>query len=749
MPSVKQIIQGYRIEAAVALFCCLVIVVVWTATVKRINFERASAIDAVMKQNSNLAIAFEEHTARTLKSVDQTLQFIRGQYPELGKALDLRKMIASGEIDGSIFASLGITDTKGNLVASSRSVPPVNFSKQETFRRLQQSKTDDVWVGAPTPGRVAGRVIFSLSRRITRPDGSFGGTVFAGIDPAYFTTFYEKTDLGKEGVVSLARRDGISLVRRSGTRNSYGENLRGTTLLAEQAQSPAGNFAGVGKLDRIRRFYSYRTLAQYPVIVVVGTSEQEALATFNENARDYYLRATGVSLLILLFGTALITTQLRQRRVTDQLARREILYRATFNQAAIGIAHSDFNGRPIRANNKLCDMLGYTEAELKKLSFRELTYSPDRPAVLTRDRLLAPDGPPSLELEKRYLRKDGQPIWVMVSVSLVRDPQDKPDYLITVVQDVSTRKFAEERLRKLVHAIEQSPAQTVITDVDGRVEYVNPKFTTVSGYALPELVGKTLAAIRSGITPLAVYQDMWQTILSGREWRGEIQNRKKNGELYWEYEVISPLKDEQGAISNFIAVKEDITERRELEQRLLRQAHYDGLTQLPNRVLCYDRLQQSISHAQRRRLQAGVLFIDLDHFKEVNDTLGHGVGDQLLQQAAQRLKAAVRAEDTAGRLGGDEFLIILSEIADGRDCRAFAQKLIATLAQPFELAGRKLTVTASIGIATYPEDGDNVDTLIRNADAAMFRAKSFGRNCYHFYGGAANSPSFGLTAAGS
>lgn len=734
MPSIRQALKLHYSELAVAVFCLAVIVVLWATTIDRIRSERAETISAVYKQNSNLAIAYEEHTVRTLKSVDQVLLSIKSQYETRGPKANLQRLIESGVIDGELFVVLEVLDENGRLIASNSKFQPVNFAHENYFEAHRQQRLNAMLIGAPLKGRLAGRVIFPMSRRINKENGSFGGVVFAGIDPSYFTTFYEKTDLGKMGAVSLIGLDGIALVRRAGEHSTFGEDLHGTTLLERHAQSPVGNFTGVGRIDRVPRFFSYRTAQQYPLIVSVGTAEDEALASFHEHERDYYVRTAVASLLAALFGTGLIAALWRRRRAADALARSDIQFRTYFTLAAVGIAHTDFSGKFLRINRKLCEMLGYTEEEMLMHSFRTVSHPEDIPDMTIRQRMLAGDAMAVAETrEKRYVRKDGSVMWAIIAVTLVRDLKGNPDYFVTVVQDISERKRMEERLRKFSHAIEQSPAQTVITDTQGRIEYVNPKFSEVTGYAADELIGKTPAVIKSGVTPIEVYQELWRTILAGREWQGEVQNRRKNGELYWEYEVISPLKNERGEIVNFIAIKEDITERKEMRDLLVHQAHYDSLTQLPNRLLCYDRLRQAINYAQRRKTIVGVLFIDLDRFKGVNDALGHAFGDLLLQQVAQRMKANIRSEDTAARLGGDEFMIVLAEVAEANDCRLFAQKLMVSLSKPFQLDGHELYVTASIGIATYPHDGEDVETLIKNADAAMFRAKDLGRNGYRFY----------------
>ncbi len=307
------------------------------------------------------------------------------------------------------------------------------------------------------------------------------------------------------------------------------------------------------------------------------------------------------------------------------------------------------------------------------------------------------------------------------------------DYYTAFIRDISERKATEDDLRKLSRAVEQSSSSVVITDLQGDIEYVNPRFTENTGYAKEEVLGKNSRLLKSGVQSDQTYQELWQTITADKEWRGELCNRKKSGDLFWEYASISPIKDANRSITHFLAVKEDITLRKEYEARLIQQANYDGLTGLPNRVLVMDRLSHAIGGAKREETGISVFFIDLDRFKDINDTLGHNIGDRLLVDIGTRLKNCVRDMDTVGRLGGDEFLLILQGLNDPQKIEKVAKKLLSALGKPIILDNRELITSASIGIAVYPDDGSSSQVLLRNADAAMYQAKSQGRNTYRFF----------------
>lgn len=300
-------------------------------------------------------------------------------------------------------------------------------------------------------------------------------------------------------------------------------------------------------------------------------------------------------------------------------------------------------------------------------------------------------------------------------------------------RETARRATLEERVQTLLGAVEHIPVSMLITDAHGVIEYVNPRFCTNSGYAPEEVIGRRPSLFKSGHTPPETYRDMWQTIRDGREWKGEFYNRRKDGECYWEKTSIAPLLGPDGAIRHFVAVKEDITEVKDAERRAWQRAHYDPLTELPNRVLFEDRLNQAIARATRSGKLLALMFVDLDRFKQVNDTLGHSAGDELLQEAALRLKGCVRESDTVSRMGGDEFVILLCDLNSDEEAAMIAGRINDALASPFDLDAGEARIGVSIGIAVYPRDGHTAAALMKNADTAMYWGKDGGRNTYRFF----------------
>lgn len=314
--------------------------------------------------------------------------------------------------------------------------------------------------------------------------------------------------------------------------------------------------------------------------------------------------------------------------------------------------------------------------------------------------------------------------------------------IVDLEDEVGSHKLTADNLRKLSQAIEQSPVSVMITDLQGDIEYVNPQLCKITGYEAEELIGENPRILKSGHTPEIQFKNMWNAITSGQSWSGELYNKKKNGDLFWENVTVSPIKNSENKSTHYLAIKEDISMRKDYEERLLYQASYDKLTDLPNRTLAYDRIQQAIANAIREEKHIALLYMDFDHFKNVNDTLGHGAGDEFLRYMAGRLKGCVRDFDTVARLGGDEFLIMLLETDESEVSQAptfeeivkhKAEDLLRRISKPCIIHEMEFSVTASVGIAIFPQDGDDPHVLLRNADTAMYRGKRKGRDTYEMF----------------
>lgn len=295
------------------------------------------------------------------------------------------------------------------------------------------------------------------------------------------------------------------------------------------------------------------------------------------------------------------------------------------------------------------------------------------------------------------------------------------------------RKATEDSLRLSSLVLQNSSEGMVVTDEHNLIVAVNPAFTRITGYSFEEVRGKNPKILSSGRHDQAFYQAMWRELSSAGQWQGEIWDKRKNGEVHAKRLTINTIRNEGGGVFCHVALFSDITEKKQSEELIWRQANFDALTALPNRRMFHDRLEQETMKSDRTGLPLALLLIDLDEFKEVNDTLGHDMGDNLLKQAALRIVDCVRASDTVARLGGDEFTVVLSQLADVSHAEDRAQKIIARLAEPFYLGSEVVYVSASIGITLYPNDATGIESLMKNADQAMYVAKNQGRNRFSYF----------------
>lgn len=615
----------------------------------------------------------------------------------------------------------------------------------------------------------------------------------------------------------------------------------------------------------VHNLRQYPLLDDTPVIMLTARADDALRAELLRNGvQDYIQKPFTVDELLPRIDSLLNERQ----RVGRALQRLEERFRATFEQAAVGLAHVSPDGRWLRVNRKLCEIVGYHYDELLKLGFQDITHPDDLDTDLELVGQVLRGERDSYALDKRYLAKGGGVVWIRLTVSLVRDAEGAADYFISVVEDIGARKAAEqalqeseerfrliagtipeviwliepsprrytyvspayetiwqrpcaalydkpflkmqaideadrervrqtkqqamqagqtfdveyrvvrpdgsrrwvrerghpvttaegrigsyvgitrditdsrqadERLRQAATLFEQAREAVLITDPDGGILAVNRAFNEMTGYDEAEVLGQDPGIMRSDRHDPAFFRDLWASLRQSGRWQGEIWNRRKGGELYPSRVTISAVTDEQGRTVRYVAMMTDISQQRRNEEQLVRLAYYDPLTGLPNRLLLQSRLEAVLKQAAGLQQRVAVLFINLDRFQTVNDSLGHQAGDRLLVEVADRLRQRVRGEDRLGRLGGDEFLLVLAPVEPQDDVAKVAYAVLAALAEPFRLSGEEeYYVGASIGIGIYPDDGSSASDLLRNADAALHQAKAQGRNRFCFYAAAMN-----------
>jgi diguanylate cyclase (GGDEF)-like protein/PAS domain S-box-containing protein len=309
-----------------------------------------------------------------------------------------------------------------------------------------------------------------------------------------------------------------------------------------------------------------------------------------------------------------------------------------------------------------------------------------------------------------------------------------PTVLLVRVRNILQRKRAEAQLRLASHVFEYSGEAILVTDANNLIVNVNPAFTRITGYSLEEVRGRDPKLLASGRTTREEYRLMWERLLQDGFWHGEMWDRHKDGGVYPKLITISVVRNAHGEIDSYIASFTNISEQKEAEAKIHHIAHHDPLTGLPNRLHLQAVLEQSLALARREGSELALMFVDLDRFKEVNDSLGHTVGDALLVEVAHRLRESCRESDFVARLGGDEFVVALSGTEVARAAQVVAEKILVRLAEPCRVGDHDIRTTPSVGIAVFPRDGDSIDALMNRADVAMYQAKGRGRNNFVFFG---------------
>ena len=409
--------------------------------------------------------------------------------------------------------------------------------------------------------------------------------------------------------------------------------------------------------------------------------------------------------------------------------------RGLFELSPLGIALTDMNGRFLEFNEAFRKLCGYDADQLKGLDYWQLTpekYAAEEARQLDALARSGRYGP----YEKEYRRHDGSLVPVRLNgVQVVG--ADGERYIWSIVEDISESRRIEADRRVAASAFE-AQVGIMVTDSEGRIVKVNRALLEASGYAMDELLGQTPRLFKSGRHDAAFYVAMWQSLRQAGVWQGELWDRRKDGEVYPKWVTITAVKGESGETTHFVSTQIDISERKAAEQEIENLAFYDPLTALPNRRLLRDRLQHALAVSVRGQRYGALLFIDLDNFKTLNDTLGHPAGDSLLQEVACRLASCVREGDTVARLGGDEFVVMLEGLAMHLDeaadqAKGVGDKILAALKEPYQLGEHKCHSTSSIGVALFGNQRDSMDEVLKQADMAMYKAKAAGRDALCFF----------------
>ncbi len=694
------------------------------------------------RELANLTEALAEHAQSTVRGIDLLLassaDWLQGLPPdEVTDAEALHRGLVARLAGLPQVRVLAVFDATGESLASTRShpAPVLHHAEEPYFKAHLRGSGTRLHVALPRKGKLEDRWFLFFSRALRRADGTLQGVVVALIEPEYFETSFGRLELGGQHSLALYRDDGYLLTsypqepERLGAR-AYPEEIEA----ARASGSGRGLSRAAGAAGRAPRVVATKRLDDYPIVVRASVDQDVALGGWRDAGVAVGTATVTSSVLILLLGGLLARHSRRRDALAADLARSETRFRAIYN----GVNDAIFllepaTGAILDANARTTELFGYTQGEVTSLTIDDLS---DGNPPYTRQGLMAvlSEVLPGKRGVFEWLARDraGRRFWVEVGPQQATIGGEAR--VLVVVRDISERKKTEERLRQSATVFESTLEGVVITDPQGRIVATNRAFSTITGYAEDEVLSQDPRLLASGRHERSFFQDMWRSIGQTGSWQGELWNRRKNGEVYPEWLTISTVRDAAGAIVNYVGVFSDISRIKQSEEKLDHLAHHDPLTGLPNRLLLQSRLAHALEQAQRHRHQVAVLMVDLDLFKNVNDSLGHPAGDQLIRVVAQRIRQRLREEDTLARVGGDEFVVLLEQLPRAEDAAIVAQAILGVMSEPAALSGgHEVYVSGSVGVSLFPNDGVDATQLMRNADTALYQAKAQGRNTYRFY----------------
>ena len=424
-------------------------------------------------------------------------------------------------------------------------------------------------------------------------------------------------------------------------------------------------------------------------------------------------------------------------RLLAMLGQRESLLKQILDTSSVAIFLVDRQGRIVQANRRMAEMFGWPLESLEGLDYAALVHPLERDTARAKMLALLHSTVPSVDVERCYWRTDQTEFWGHLTGQRFIDTNGEAHGLVGVIADITRRRQTEAELHIAATAFE-SQQGIFVTNAARVILRVNQAFTEITGFTADEAVGQSPRFLSSGRQGADFYAAMWARIEASGSWQGEIWNRRKNGDVFPEWLSITVIKNALAQVTHYVATFSDITSRKVAEDAIKNLAFYDPLTQLPNRRLLMDRLEQALVSSTRHQHKGALLFVDLDNFKTINDTLGHDKGDLLLQQVAQRLLMCVRESDTVARLGGDEFVLMLEDLSErsqeaATQAEAVAEKILATLNQTYQFVDYEYHSTPSIGITLFGEYQETLDEPLKRADLAMYQAKAAGRNTLRFF----------------
>lgn len=733
--------RSYRLHYAVVILVALALLGLFLAHAYRQR--TAAMVQASINEAALLASRWET----SLRRVEATAMFIRAQIASdtdsahetlnsstffgTGLQAHLQELVQHfPEVIG-----LFVFDAEGSLVlASDPSTTNVNIAERDYFRRAREISNTGLLFSETLSNKLTGTPIVAAHQAVRGKDGRFLGMVVIPINLPYFEALFAQLATGDHGVVAIRRADDSRMVMRwpvlANSLNTEARATRPFQLI--QSGDVHGTVTYFGAVDGIERAFAFQKTGNYPFFVLVGRAVEEQLAPFRR--LGFLASALTLGALLLIH---LILRSLQSSR--SRLAQSEHQFNAMVESRRDAVCSWLPDTTLTSCNEKYAELVDSDPDTL--IGQRWIEFLPTDQRDQVRARIAQLTARPDVHtLEQELMRPDGTRKWIRWLDIPYADAKTRGTCFQSIGHDISAHKAAELRLSQLAQAVEQSPECIVITDTDGQIEYVNEAFTRTTGYTREEAIGQNPRILNAGNTPKAVYSELWATLSRGAVWRGEFENTRKDGSNYVEFATIAPIKQADGSITHYVAVKEDISARKQSEDLIRQLAYFDLLTKLPNRTLLRDRLTQAILASTRGGRYGMLLTLDLDHFKVLNETQGHQAGDMLLQEIARRLTAAVRAEDTVARQGDDDFALIIENLDEtepeaAAQAEQIAKKIHAALNMPYDLniPGGDYHGTLSIGITLFKGDSLPEDGLLKQAEVALNKAKSDGRNAIRFF----------------
>lgn len=712
----------------------------------------------------NVALAIDLHLSNEVSKIDLSLNTVvaelrhhlRGEEKAQRQTIDAllkRQKTLLPEAEG-----WGITDAAGRIVfnESDEDLFPISVANRDYFLDLQSGRVDGLILSKPLKSQRTGNTVVVFARPYWGPGRAFSGVVLVPLPVSYFDQVLAGFDLGPRGVAVVRDADSGLITRVVSGKKSSAVSI-GDARLSKELQSivAAGKtqatYHSVTPIDEVERIYSYRKLNNAPFHVLAGVSNDDFLKDWRAAVWGF-AGFLGLFLFIVNGSAALLYRQWRQQqrdaasllrsneRLTQSLkdlSERDNALAAAQEAGKLGTYTLHIPSGNWTCHAQLDALFGIDSAYPHTIEGWTQLIHPDDRIWMTEYFFVEVIGKCQFfDREYRVIRySDGNVIWVNGLGKLEIHDDGQPVSMSGTIQDISVRRFAEERMRLSQEVCQNAISGIIVTDCDGTILETNPAFERITGYSSEEAKGQDVQILRSDAYDEEVYKRLREHLFEKGYWEGEITGRRKDGGLYFLHSRISAIRNHKADVVRFAAVISDVTELRESKQRLEYLAYYDELTQLPNRTLLSDRMRQAMAACRRmgnRRI--GICCLDLDGFNKINDRWGHEIGDQLLIEVSKRLQSCVRANDTVARLGGDEFVIIFGDLDDEQGAKESVLRLLRAAGKPYQIGAVNERVTFSAGLTLYPSDTtDEADVLIRQADQAMYEAKRSGKNCMSFF----------------